>query len=149
MYVLIEVTIVVPATAQQLDAIHAALARFWAKVDTTVTRPPDRERRTRFATAVAEIAANIIRHAYPGGKEPGTIQLHLCAYPDRVEACFNDQGVVFVPPPPVEDGPEPNPLELPESGRGLAIAQACLDELEYRRTEEGTNEWRLVKRVSG
>ena len=37
---------------------------------------------------VNEAMANIIRHAYPGGKERGPIRLHLCAYPDRVEACF-------------------------------------------------------------
>ena len=149
MYVLIEDTIVVPATAQQLDVIHAALDRFWAKVDTIVTRPPDREWRARFVTAIAEIATNIIRHAYPSEREPGPMRLHLYAYPDRVEAYFNDQGVAFIPPPPVEDGPEPDPLELPESGRGLAVAQACLDELEYRRTGEGTNQWRLMKRLSG
>jgi serine/threonine-protein kinase RsbW len=149
MHMLIEEIIAVPATAQQLDAIHAALDRFWARVDTTVMQPLDREWRARFATAVAEIAANIICHAYPGGKEPGPMRLHLYAYPDRVEAYFNDQGVMFMPPPPVEDGTESDPLALPERGRGLAVAQACLDELEYRRMGEGTNQWRLMKRLSG
>jgi serine/threonine-protein kinase RsbW len=149
MYVLIEETIAVPATAQQLDAVHAELDRFWAKVDTTVPRPSDREWRARFTTAIAEIAANIIRHAYPGASEPGPMRLHLYAYPDRVEAVFTDQGVAFIPTPPAEHGPESDPLELPESGRGLAVAQACLDELAYRRTGEETNEWRLVKRLSG
>ena len=146
---LVEETIVVPATAQQLGSVHAALDRFWATVDTTVTRPPDRKWRAGFATAVAEIAANIICHAYRAAREPGPMRLHLCAYPDRVEADFTDQGVAFKPPPSVEDRPEADLLELPESGRGLAVAQACLDELEYRRTGEGTNEWRLVKRFSG
>jgi serine/threonine-protein kinase RsbW len=148
MYVLIDETIFVPATAQQLDAVHAAVDRFWAKVDTTVTHPPNEQWRARFATALAEIAANIIRHAYPGGREPRPMRLHLYAYPDRVEALFSDQGVAFIPPPPAEDEPEFDLLDLPESGRGLAVAQACLDELEYRRTGEGTNEWRLVKRLS-
>src|SRR5262249_46236044 len=122
---------------------------FWATVDTTVTRPPDGAWRNQFATAVAEIAANIIRHAYAGASEPGPMRLHLYAYPDRVEAYFTDRGVAFMPPPAVEEEPESELLELPESGRGLAVAQACLDELEYRRTAEGTNEWRLAKRFSG
>jgi serine/threonine-protein kinase RsbW len=146
---LVEETIVVPATAQQLDSVHAALDRFWATVDTAVRRPPDREWRTRFATALAEIAANIIRHAYPDGREPGPMRLHLYAYSDRVEAYFNDQGVAFIPPASVADRPEFDLMELTESGRGLAVAQACLDELGYRRTGEGTNEWRLVKRLPG
>jgi serine/threonine-protein kinase RsbW len=149
MYMLIEEVIVVPTTPQQLDAIHAALDRFWATVATTVSRSPDGGWRTRFATAVAEISANIIRHAYPDPREPGPMRLHLYAYPDRIEAYFSDEGVAFMSPLPVEDGPETDPLELPESGRGLAVAQACLDELGYRRTGEGTNEWRLVKRLPG
>jgi serine/threonine-protein kinase RsbW len=148
MYVLIDETIVVSATAQQPDAVHAALDRFWAKVATAVMRPPNGKWRAQFATAIAEIAANIIRHAYPGGREPRPMRLYLYAYSDRVEAVLSDEGVAFIPPPPAEDAPELDLLKLPESGRGLAVAQACLDELEYRRTGEGTNEWRLVKRLS-
>ena len=151
MLVRAEETVVVPATAGQLDAIHAALDRFWAKADTAVTRSPDGEWRARFVTAAGEIAANIVRHAHPPGRPPGPMRLVLRAYPDRVEACFNDQGLAygFPPPsegPPEEGSPESDPLELSESGRGLAIARAFLDELEYRHTEEGTNEWRLMKR---
>ena len=148
-----EETVSVPATPEQLDAIHTALDRFWAKADTTRRPPPDGEWRSRFVTAVAEIAANIVSHAHTPGSQPGPMQLGLRAYADRVEARFNDQGLAFSCPPPAdalseEEAPEPDPLELPESGRGLAIARAFLDELEYRHTEEGMNEWRLVKRFS-
>ena len=76
------------------------------------------------------------------------MRLRVRAYPDRVEAHFNDDGVVFVEQPAPDVGAEYDPLDLPESGRGLTIAQAYVDQLDYRRTAEGSNEWRLVKRFA-
>ena len=149
MNALTEENIVVPATAQQLDAIHAALDRFWSNVAITAPRPPDGKWRAQFATAVAEIAANIILHAYRGGRELGSMRLQLYAYPDQVEGYFSDQGDALISLPLVEDEPESDLMQLPESGRGLAIARAYLDELTYRRTAAETNEWRLMKRLAG
>ena len=135
---------VVPATADQLGAIHAALERFLSAVDARTGRLPAGDWQIRFVTAVAEIAGNIVRYAYPDGMEVGPMRLQLRAYPDHVEACFSDQGVAFIPST-VNDEANADPLAMLESGRGLAIARACLDALDYRRTEDQTNEWRLVK----
>ena len=145
----VEETIVVPATVEQLDAIHTALDRFWSDVAPALTAPGSGEWWSRFVTAVAEIASNIVRHAYPLGRKPGLLRLRLCAYPGRVEAYFDDHGVAFTPAAPALDAKAADSLALLESGRGLAIARAYLDELDYRRTAEGTNEWHLVKRFAG
>jgi anti-sigma regulatory factor (Ser/Thr protein kinase) len=140
--------VVVPATAGELDAIHAALDRFWNAVDAAVPRPPSWAWRCRFATAVAEIATNIIRHAYPNGSRRASMRLRMRLYADRVEASFADRGVAFVPPA-AKDSPASDALQLPEGGYGLALVRACVDRVDHRRTPGGTNVWRLVKRFNG
>jgi anti-sigma regulatory factor (Ser/Thr protein kinase) len=48
------------------------------------------------------------------------------------------------PPSP----PDPDAiLALPEHGRGLTIARAALDSLEYDRTTSGENHWKLTKQA--
>jgi serine/threonine-protein kinase RsbW len=146
--VLAEESIKVPAMAQDLAAMHTALDRFWAALDQVLAQPPDPRWRLLFATAVAEIGANIVRHAYGASTEPGTMHLRLRAYDDRVEALFTDQGVAFVAPPNVASAlPADDPLALPEGGYGLAIARTAVDQLDYARTPDGRNQWRLVKRI--
>ena len=142
---LVEETLVVPAKPEELAAVHAAVERFWHAVDGALAQPPDHECRMRFAIAVVEIATNIIRHAYPTGTQSGAMQLCLRAYADRAVACFTDQGVAF--PGSLEAGsvPDLDASELPEGGYGLALARASLDRLDYSRTPDGQNRWRLLK----
>lgn len=144
--VLTEETIVVPATPEELAAIHAALDRFWGAVEVALAQPPNQDWRHRFAIAVVEVATNIARHAYPAGTAQGPMQLRLRSYADRAVACFADRGVAFVGPAEAGGSFEVDPSELPEGGFGLALIRACLDRLAYRRTPQGTNCWRLVKR---
>jgi serine/threonine-protein kinase RsbW len=143
--VLAEESAVVPAAAEELAALHLMLERFWKLVDATVVQPPTQDWRHRFATALAEIAANVVRHAYPPGTARGPMRIRLRLYADRVVASFADQGVRFVPPE-ATGSPGTDRSELPEGGYGLALARATLDRLEYRRTPAGTNRWRLMKR---
>jgi anti-sigma regulatory factor (Ser/Thr protein kinase) len=135
----------VPATAEELATIHAILDRFWAAVDAAMVQPPDRDWRLEFATGLAEIATNIVRHAYPTGASSGPMELRLRAYLDRVVACLTDRGVAFRMPPEPRDSPGRDPMELPEGGYGLAAARACVDRLDYSRTPNGENRWRLLK----
>jgi serine/threonine-protein kinase RsbW len=144
--VLAEEIVVIPAVAEELGALHAALDRFWERVDATLSQPPSRDWRLRFATALAEIAANVIRHAYPPGTDRGPLRLHLCLYHDRLVASFADRGIAFVPPEATRPA-STDLTDLPEGGYGLAIARASLDRLQYRRTPTGTNHWRLMKRL--
>lgn len=99
--------------------------------------------RDLFRTAVAEIAANVIRHAYPPSGDTRPFTLDVLVYADRLVAQFTDSGEAWEP----SDEPvAPDPLDLPEGGLGLAVARGALDELTYRREANGTNIWRLVKR---
>lgn len=129
--------------------MHAALDRFWAALDGALPQPPDSRWRMLFTTAVVEIAANIARHAHPPEMPPRWMRLRLFAYPDRVEARFSDRGIPYgLPLEPTLPAPDLDVLDLDESGRGMAITRAAVDELHYRRTRSGANSWRLVKFLS-
>ena len=105
--------------------------------------PPDARWRDRFRTAVAEIAANVIKHAYPPSAEVRPLGLEVQVFPDEVVAQFADCGTAWEP---TEEPIVPDPFDLPEGGLGLAIARGALDELSYRREPDGRNVWRLAKR---
>lgn len=139
-------TLTVPTGADVpggLDALHGGLARFWAGADGTPGAPPDGRWRLEFGTALAEIVANVLKHAAP----PRPVRVSFDLFADRVEARIDDDGLPYSPgPAPHRAPPDPDdPLSLPEGGYGLAIARAALDELRYERREDGTNSWRLVK----
>ncbi len=93
---LAEETVVVTAVASELDALHAVIDRFWARVDQAAPHPPDLGCRLTLTTAIAEICTNIILHAYPNAQEAvGYLQLRLRLYADRIEARLIDQGVPY------------------------------------------------------
>jgi anti-sigma regulatory factor (Ser/Thr protein kinase) len=144
---LAEEAVTLRAAAEELDAVHHTLARFWRAVDATLSAPPTEVWRLQFATAVGEIAANIVRYAYPNG-DAGTLCLRFRLHVDRVEAHLIDQGVPFRLTAPPPRALSDDPMELPEGGYGLHIARAALDHVRYRRTAAGANSWRLVKRFS-
>ncbi|EFV90918.1 hypothetical protein ES5_13610 [Dietzia cinnamea P4] len=97
----------------------------------------DEDTRMRFEVAVAEIAANVIEHA--GDGEPIGLRFELRADPGRLEARFIDDGT----PARVNLRGVEMPDVFADRGRGLAIALAALDELDYRR-KHGNNMWHLV-----
>jgi anti-sigma regulatory factor (Ser/Thr protein kinase) len=137
-----------PATPESLAALHDLIARFWALVERAAPVPPSSDLRARFATAVIEIAGNIIRHAYPPG-ERGALELRLRAWPDRLEARFSDRGSRYDPPPSAVPATwdETVPEGVPEGGFGLALARSAVDALDYDRDDTGENHWTLVSRL--
>lgn len=110
---------------------------------------PDAAWRGAFATAVAEVAANIVRHAFPAGRPDPRFRLRLGRVDDSLEAVFLDRGIPFggslpatLPVLSLDD------LEtLPEGGMGLALAEAAVDLLRYERSDDGENRWTLRKRL--
>ena len=146
---LARVTVEVPGTAEHLGHLHAAIERFWDEVDRALAHPPGEEWRLLFATALGEAAANVVRHAYRGGEVAGTLLAELLAFPDRIEARFTDHGVEFegdlsMPAP----GRAALLDDLPESGYGLSLIRAAVDELRYERSSpRGENRWQLLKRL--
>lgn len=132
----------------QLQAMHDAFSRFWLLVETALPQPPTTIWRVQFETAVAEVVANIIRHAYP----PEPIHLSLLAYRDRIEARSSDRGRPYLEreTPPEEKARRAEALGdlagIPEGGFGLPLVRATVDSLDYSRTQSGWNEWELAKR---
>jgi serine/threonine-protein kinase RsbW len=122
--------------------VHAALDRAWEAADTLAPAMPTSRWRDLFRTAVAEIAANIIRHAYRPSATARPFELRVLVYQDRLVAQFTDSGVSWEPG---DEPATPDPLDLPEGGLGLAVARGALDELSYHREPTGTNVWRLMK----
>jgi serine/threonine-protein kinase RsbW len=136
-------TIVATATPTALDQVHDALDRCGWALD-ALPRSPAAGWRDLFRTAIAEIATNIIRHAYPPDAPRGTFHLRLVITSDSLMAVFTDDGLEWAPreAPGVVD-----PMSLPEGGLGLIVARAAVDDLEYQRdADAGANVWRLVKR---
>ena len=117
-----------------VDAVHSLLDELFDATDSVGD-----EDQMLFRLAVSEVATNIVEHAE--SREPIEIDFTLTCDADQLSAIFTDTA----DPALIDlDG-----VEMPgadaESGRGLAIALAALDEL-TRRTEEG-NTWVLRRRI--
>ena len=105
-----------------------------------------------FRTAAVEIATNIFRHAYPPGDpeddSAATLTFQIFLFEQRLEAIFYDQGIAFKSPAEI---PQPaldeleDITEMPEGNFGLFLALQALDHLDYSRTPDGVNLWRLIK----
>ena len=134
-----------PADVSALEPVHSELGRFWDDVKPLLVPSVPDKWKMEFETALSEVCANIIKHAFAGFSQPGTMVLHLRLYKDRVEAHFSDDGTPFNE----ESGTETLTLgpfaDLPESGRGLKVARALLDTLHYQRSQDSNNNWLLVK----
>lgn len=127
-------TMTAPAEPVSVDRVVALLETVWAESPDVAA-----EDRIRFEIAVAEIVGNIAQHAATA--HPLEFSLHVCVHPDRVEARFCDGGRAFT----LDLDSASLPDELAESGRGLALARAAVDKVDYRR-DEGQNCWRIVQR---
>lgn len=134
----------VPARPPSVELVHAAVAQLWTQHESV-----DSQVRIRFEMAVVEIFANIVEHAFRSDlalPEDGTrrLELSLLATDDEVTAEFSDNGQ----PAELDLSTATLPDEEADSGRGLAMALAALDDLRYRRVG-GRNRWSLVCRRDG
>ncbi len=118
-----------------LEAVQRMLDELWEvnAVSDTVRMYTD--------LAVSEVCANIIEHSGDGG--PVQLRMDAELLPDVVRVRFTDDGK----PAPVDLTNTAMPDEMSERGRGLAIAHRVLDELSYRRDDQG-NHWTLVRRLA-
>lgn len=102
--------------------------------------------RIRLGTAVAEIVGNIVEHTQrldPPGSDSRRMQVVVWCTADEVGAEFVDNGL----PVAIDLSEVTMPDPEAESGRGLALTLAAVDDLDYERTN-GRNHWRLVCRRS-
>jgi len=134
------IRISVPARLGSLDLVHPALEQLWEAHD-NVTRLD----RMRLETAVVEIFVNIVEHAYRAdseGQDARRLELVLTVGEAGAEATFLDNGE----PAEIDLSEVTMPDADSESGRGLAMALAALDDLGYERVD-GRNRWHLLVRV--
>jgi serine/threonine-protein kinase RsbW len=118
---------------ETLEAIQAVLDEVW-----NAHEVPEMVR-IHMDLAAGEIGANIIEHS--GGGRPVKMKMEVTMSPDAVRATFTDDGR----PARVDLVGVGLPGDLAERGRGLAMAHRVLDELSYRRDDQG-NHWTLVRK---
>ncbi len=92
--------------------------------------------------AITEAATNIVKYAYKG-VIGGKIRMQLKADHHQVEIKLFDTGCAFDP----SSVPEPVMEGLQESGRGVYLIKAVMDEVSYLRDESGVNCVHMVKRI--
>ncbi|MCY7413445.1 MAG: SpoIIE family protein phosphatase [Salinibacterium sp.] len=96
------------------------------------------EERNRFETALIELASNVIRHS--SSSAAVSCVLSIRSSPGHLEAELRDTA----DPGDVELVGRMMPDELAESGRGIPLIQALVDELEY--SHDGSfNLWRITR----
>ncbi|GEP32688.1 anti-sigma regulatory factor [Nocardioides szechwanensis] len=129
-----------PATPEIMDLVHVMLEHLWG----TASGISDRDR-VRFEMSVIEILGNVVEHAYAAdnvdvpGHEGRRFEIVLGVTDEALMAHLADNGL----PTALDLSGVAMPDELAESGRGLALATAALDELSYERVED-RNLWDLL-----
>ncbi len=119
-----------------VDRVHEALDRLFERPSGA-----GEEDRVLFRLAVSEVATNVVEHAL--AREPIHVTVAVDADAEAYTAVFTDTA----DPALIDLGGVEMPGEDAESGRGLAIALATLDELVHER--DGGNTWRLRRLFRG
>lgn len=130
------------ARPELVDHVHAL---FVDLVDERGSAPTPIEL-IRLETAAVEVLANIVEHAAridPPDAEVRQVHIEVLATPGSLEAHFRDDGR----PAEIDLGAVTMPGADAESGRGLAMALAAVDDLTYERVD-GINRWSLMCRRS-
>lgn len=126
-----------PVELESVDRVQDALAELWEQ-DPTVAVVD----RLRLETAVVEVVGNVVEHAYAAGSHDGRVlEVHLQLSTEVVGAVISDNGM----PVELDLGSVTMPDEDAESGRGLALTLAAVDDLRYVRLG-GRNRWTMVCR---
>lgn len=122
------------AVPDSLDRVHDLLERVRAEHPRLAE-----EDVMMFETAIAEIHGNVIAHGRPKGQVLYSFDLEV--QPDRLTGLLVDNGLIAPNLAALSQGVED---DMAESGRGMWLAAAVLDDLEFER-EGDRNTWRMVK----
>lgn len=137
-----EYTLTAPARPAFLSGVHDLLDTVWSET----SRLTDADR-ARFESALIEIVGNIVVHSpVPAGASAVTMQLTIECRDDRVVADVRDDGGPLAEEVHLADAEMPG-WEA-ESGRGLALARAMVDGLDYDRSASG-NRWLITCLLAG
>ena len=126
------------AVPESLDRLHELFERVrtdWPDIDEVDL--------SMFETAIVEIHGNVVEHGHPPGQVIYAFELEV--HPDRIVGVLADTGSAVPDLSSIDEG---LPDDLTENGRGLWLAKATLDELDYVRVGD-RNTWRLVRNRTG
>ena len=129
-------TLLIDTPPDTLDSVHDLLRVIWDK-----SPEVDIQDQMRFETALIELASNIFRHADTGSGVSCSLSVHISN--DKIEASLRDTGQ----PGDIEIVDAEMPDVLAESGRGLALISALVDEFTYERIDDH-NVWHIAKKMS-
>lgn len=119
-----------------LFAVHQLLLGIW-----DAEHDMDPLDRATFATAVAELVANLVEHA--DGATTAVVRVDVHA--DRIEGELRDDGAALAPDV-IQSAALPDDPHA-ESGRGLVFAREAVHVLRYDRIGD-ENRWLIVRRRS-
>lgn len=132
-------TLRISAELKNLDAIRGFVAESASALQASAKATDD------LILAVDEATTNIIRHGYR--RQPGEIEIEMRRVDDSLMIYLRDQAPPFDP----TRLPNPNvtfPLDQrPVGGLGVYLIRQLVDTMLYRRTSEGQNELKLIKRA--
>lgn len=126
-------TITIATPADDIDVVHDMLEDVWAKTPSVSATD-----RVSFETALIELSSNVIRHADDGSGIKCVLTVGVSDA--RIEARLTDTGVAS----DVEIAERTMPEAFAESGRGIALIKALVDEVEYVRSGS-INQWRISR----
>jgi serine/threonine-protein kinase RsbW len=129
--------LIAPLRLETVDLVHDMIAQLCDHEP--ATGPVDR---IRFETAVIEVAANIVEHSVrtdPPHLGRRTFHLSVEGDASTLSATFTDDGR----PVTIDFESISMPGADAESGRGLALALAAVDAVDYERSD-AQNLWRIV-----
>lgn len=125
-----------PARLALVDSVLDALDAAW----TEAPHVADQDR-TLFTLALSEVATNMVQHG--AGPTDVTLRVDIRIAADELAATLIDTA----PPASIDWHGISMPDAEEESGRGLALAQAALDEFTHTYDDRG-NTWRLRRVVT-
>jgi anti-sigma regulatory factor (Ser/Thr protein kinase) len=128
-------TIILTSPEDGFEAVHALLEKLW--IDAPYVESLDR---VGFETALMELVSNVFQHGESNITPLCTLTVKT--YSDRIECSLLDAGT----PRELQLTGRSMPDEFAESGRGILLIQALVNELNYTR-EGDRNRWHMVKKI--
>lgn len=131
-----ERTVLLVVPPNHVDEVHDSVDDFWH-----LNGDLGSQERVRFETALLELAGNVIEHAERS--ERLRCELTLRRTQTTLEGVLRDSGTEVAVPFRTR---MPDPQEMAEFGRGIAMIELLMDDFSYERDPEG-NHWNLVMRL--
>lgn len=119
-----------------VDTVHNLLETVWSDAPGISTRD-----RMSFETALIELASNVIQYANAGTGVSCRVSVET--QDDQISASLCDSGKAA----DVELDGRRMPDGMAESGRGIPLIQALVDELTYSRDDD-VNHWEITRKLA-